>query len=135
MSRQLVLCEDDVEYMLKQAVDHYTASQTVQAERLLRGILAVDPEEWRAWQLLGSVLALEGYTVAASAMYKQCLKIKPDDMYALAALAEMSLAALRTADAGAYVERLVALDPDGRHPAANRVRRILAESIARMQDS
>jgi Flp pilus assembly protein TadD len=132
MARVFELPAEDREYMLKLAVEHYSENRLGQAERVLRGLLAVEPEEWRAWQLLGSCLAVQGFRIAAEKVYRRALELNPDDPYSLVALAEIALDALRWDDAKPLFERLFAIDPDGRDPAANRGRQILAQAKARL---
>jgi predicted Zn-dependent protease len=120
------LSADDREHMLAVAVEHYEADRLDQAEKVLRGLIAVAPKEVRAWQLLGSVLAVQGYRVAAQEVFKRAQALAPDDLYTLAALAEMALDALRWEDAKPLLSRLFELDPKGEHPAANRARERLA---------
>jgi Tfp pilus assembly protein PilF len=132
MARVYQLPEEDREYMLKLAVEHYSENRLGQAEKVLRGLLAAEPDDARAWQLLGSCLAVQGFRVAAEQVYKRALELDPKDAYALVALAEIALDALRWEDAKPLFERLFALDPDGTHPAANRGRRILAAAKERL---
>ncbi|MBN1962774.1 MAG: hypothetical protein JW841_17725 [Deltaproteobacteria bacterium] len=129
------LPKDDIEYMLKIAVEHYSASRWPEAERMLRGILAIEPDEWRAWQLLGSILLLQGFRIAADAVYRRCLEINPDDMYSLAAVSEIALDAMRYSDAEKYMKRLFELDPEGKHSAANRMRYVLAQMIKQNEEA
>jgi predicted Zn-dependent protease len=127
--RHFQLTAEDREYMLKRAVEHYTESQLAECEKVLRGLLALEPNDARAWQLLGSCLAVQGYRQAAEKVFQRVLELAHDDPYALAALAEIALDALRWKEAKAYLKRLFDQDPDGKHPAANRGRFILKRAI------
>ena len=130
MAKYSILPKEDVEYMLKTAVDHYSASRFHEAERLLRGILALEPDEWRAWQLLGSILLTQGFRVGADVVYRRCLEINPHDTYALAAVVEIALDAMRAKDAEPYLDRLFQQDPEGKHPAVNRIRYLMSQMQA-----
>lgn len=123
----------DREYMLAIAVEHYTEGRLPQCEKLLRGLLAAEPENTRGWELLGSCLAVQGYRSAAQQVYLRVLELAPNSPYALVALAEIALDAVRWNDAKLYLARLFELDPDGIHPAGNRGRKILQEGIQRFQ--
>lgn len=131
MARHFQLPAEDREYMLKVAVEHYTESRLHKCEKVLRGLLALEPENTRAWELLGSCLAVQGYRTAAEQVYLRVIELEPNSPYALAALAEIALDALRWEDAKKHLQALFVLDPEGRHPAANRGRLILQEGIKR----
>ena len=125
------LPEEDREHMLKLAVEHYTESRLDRCEKMLRGLLALEPANARAWELLASCLAVQGYRRAAEQIYLRVLELEPNSPYALAAVAEIALDALRWDDAKRHLEKLFALDPEGKHPAANRGRLILEQAIRR----
>jgi Tfp pilus assembly protein PilF len=126
-----LLVREDYEYALQLAVDRYSEGDLGGCEQLAKGLIALDPDDPRPYKLIGSVLLLQSYRIAAERYYRQALELDPDDLYTRAALAEIALDALRMDDARTHFERLFVLDPEGEHPAANRARRVLHEARAR----
>jgi tetratricopeptide (TPR) repeat protein len=114
--------------MLVAAVEYYSEGKYEECERLLRGLLVLEPEDPRPLKLLGSTLLLQDRRREAEIVYRRALDMDPEDPYALVAAAEIALDALRIDDALPLFERLFALDPDGAHPAANRGRKLLADA-------
>ena len=126
------LSDDDCSFMLREAVEHYSAGRFEPCERILRGLLVVDPGDTRPWKLLGSTFLFQDRRREARAAYEQALALEPDDPYTLVGLAEIALDAMRIDEGVALLERLFALDPDGRHPAVNRGRQVLHRTHARL---
>lgn len=126
------LTPDHYEHLLTLAANRYSEGELTAAEQILRGLVALEPDDSRPWALMGSVLFLQGFRAAAELAYRRANALEPDDPYVLVALAELALDALRWADALPYLQHLFGLDPEGEHPAANRGRQLLLEARHRL---
>ncbi len=123
----LAFPKDDWEAMLRTAVECYSAGRLSQAETILVGLMALDDSDARPVKLLASCLFQQHRHRDAEALYEQARSLDPRDPYALVALGEIKLKALKLGEAIAVFEQLFALDPKGLHPAANRGRKLVRE--------
>ncbi len=122
---QLALPKSDCDAMLRVAVESYGAGNLQQAETILVGLIALDERDARPVKLLGSVLLLQERHREAEQAYELAFALEQDDPYTLVALAEIKLKALKLDEAIPLFERLFAMDPGGKHPAANRGRQLV----------
>lgn len=125
MAKNHLLTAENREYVLGQAVEHYSAGEFDRAAQLLLGYIVLDESDARPWQLLGSVYLLQNRHGEALAAYSKAHALLPDEPYTLVALAEIALSTLHFDTAAAHLKRLFELDPAGVHPAANRGRMLL----------
>lgn len=132
LRQELSIAPEMFEGMLQQAVTHYTEGRLDESEVLLRGLSTLDPNDARPWKLLGAVMLLKHRDSDAVDAYRRALQLDPEDPYSLVGLAELRLNALQFGEAVALLSKLFAMDPDGKHPAANRGRELVDRAHARM---
>jgi cytochrome c-type biogenesis protein CcmH/NrfG len=121
------------EAMLKAAVELYGENKLVEAAELLRALTRLDPNDARAFKMLGSIGMLEHRRERALAAYERAYALDPKDPYTWVALAEIKLDYHEIEAALALCEKLFALDPKGEHPAANRARKLLKDAGAKFK--
>lgn len=120
------------EALLNTAIDCYSTGRFPEAEAILLGVTAAHPDEVRAWMLLGSTLMLQDRHTEAEQVYERAYALNPEDPYTLVSLGELKLNALKIDEAIALFGKLFAADPERKHPAANRGRKLVAEAHARL---
>jgi len=121
----LGLSHERIEGMLRAAVECYGDGDLGEAERILDGLIRLEPKDARAYKLLASIHVLDGHAGRARPFFEKALELDPKDPYVLVGLAEIYLDINRFAKAMPLFERLFALDPKGEHPAANRGRMLV----------
>lgn len=97
--------------MLLEAVDHYQAGRLADAERLLRRVLSVAPEDFDTVHLLGLVRHGQGDDRQAIEILSRAAELLPDNADVWVNLAEAHRAAGEIAEAEPLLRRGLALDP------------------------
>jgi tetratricopeptide (TPR) repeat protein len=97
---------------LQQGILMHQRGEFVEAERLYRGILSNDPNDFDAQHLLGVVLHQQGRDREALEMLSAALKIRPDEVVALSNCAATLCALERFDEALALLDRAIALRPE-----------------------
>ena len=102
----------------------YREGRLTSAVRLLRGLTALRPENGAYWSALGGVLTrMERYEEALPVL-SLAIHLRPEDIAAYVNRAECRIALGHVRAAAADLHRAMALDPNGRHPDAQRARRM-----------
>lgn len=125
--------KDIYEEMLRSAAHSYSNGEFKVACSILNGLINLDNTDSRAYKLLGSALLLQKKTPEAEEAYEIAISLDPTDPYTLVALTELKLRGLKLTEALPYLEKLLKLDPDGKHPAVNRGRKLAAEFYEKLQ--
>lgn len=94
------------------AIAHHTAGQLDEAEALYRQILALEPEDPDALNLLGLVLQDRGDLAESISLLNRALLTDPDFPEALTNLARAQIASGNAAEAVASANRAVQADPE-----------------------
>lgn len=68
----------DVSKQLSLAIRHHNSGQIAQAENIYRQILAVQPNNIRANNYLGTIAIQTGHIDAAMQLFQKCIALKPD---------------------------------------------------------
>ena len=121
------LSSDDFEAMLRSAAECYTNGALGQAITILAGLITIEKSDTRPFKLLGSCFLLQQNHEKAETTYARALELDPEDPYTLVALGELRLKGLKIVDAVPLFEKLFELDPGGKHPAANRGRKLVQD--------
>jgi cytochrome c-type biogenesis protein CcmH/NrfG len=111
--------------LLRAALECYDARDFARGETILLSLTALDAHDQRALKLLASTLLQQGKHQDAERRYQEAYELDPKDPYTLIALAELKLKVLKIAEAVPLFNALFAMDPEGKHPAANRGREAL----------
>jgi predicted Zn-dependent protease len=123
----------DAEEMLRVAVECYGNGQLSTAETILVGLITIVDGDARPVKLLASTLLMQNKHREAETLYERALELDAADPYTLVALGEIKLKALKITEAIPLFEKLFALDPEGKHPAANRGREVVKMYYTKMQ--
>ena len=123
----LGISSDTVEALLNRAAALYSEGQFETMRKTLDGVIALSPDDARAYTLIGSSFIQEGRDRDAETAYTAAYERDAEDPYTLVALGELKLRALDLPAAVPLFEKLFALDPDGTHPAANRGRGLVQD--------
>jgi tetratricopeptide (TPR) repeat protein len=123
----------DCDAMLRVAVECYGNGELAKAETILVGVMQLAERDARPVKLLASTLLLQEKHREAEALYERAHALDAADPYTLVALGEIKLKALKIKEAIPLFERLFDMDPDGKHPAANRGRDVVKSFYAKMK--
>ncbi len=96
--------------------------QLDEAQRLLEGLVAVDPENPYLHTCLGTVYMQKGMDDEARAAFGVALAFNPEDIVAHTYAGELALEAGDVEAAVEHFQKAVELDPEGQDPFANRAR-------------
>ena len=111
MSPQVIIAAGAMQARLQQAVTHKVAGEYEDAERLLRSILAEDPENSQAYRELGLVLGFTGMFDESIEALQRAVQLDPQYVDARNDLG-MSYAMLGMVDeAKAEFETVLEMDP------------------------
>lgn len=105
------------------AIGHQRAGRLLEAEALLRGVLATDSDEPSALFLLGSTVLTQGRSAEAAALLTRAVALRPDHQEQRQALARALLANGRAAEA------LDALAPLAANPALAEAQFLLGTAL------
>ncbi len=107
--------------------------QLDEAQRLLEGLVAVDPENPYLHTCLGTVYMQKGMDDEARAAFGVALAFNPEDIVAHTYAGELALEAGDVEAAVEHFQKAVELDPEGQDPFANRARTLslLVATIAK----
>lgn len=98
--------------MFAAALDHHRSGRTLEAERLYRSVLALDPGHAESLRLLGVIAGEAGKTDRALDLFRLSLEHGPDQPATLLNLAAALKQRGRAAEAAACYEATLALRPD-----------------------
>lgn len=103
------------------------------AQRLLEGLVAIDPENPYLHTCLGTVYMQKGMNEDARAAFGVALAFNPEDIVAHTYAGELALEAGDVEAAVGHFQKAVELDPEGKDPFANRARTLslLVATIAK----
>ena len=131
----MTLDEDHITGMLRAATACYSDGKLASVHAICAGIITLAPDDPRAHKLRAATYILERRHRDAESAYEAALKLEQNDPYSLVNLAEIKLRSLQFSAATALLHRLFALDPDKKHPAANRGRWLLQEMAGKLEHS
>lgn len=100
-----------IEQALQLANQLQVSGRLTEAERVLKGILQVDPKQAHALHLLGVVTYQAGQVVLALDLVRQAIALQPNAALFESNLAEMSRQQGRVAEAIEHGRRSIAIDP------------------------
>lgn len=120
-----------LEATLEAAVSYYSDGKFDDAEDLLLAVIDAQPQDARAFKLLGSIKMLTDKRRDAQRYFEQALALEPDDPYVLVALGELKIDVQRIQEGVDLIKRL--LDAHQQHPAANRGRQLLKHTYERLK--
>ena len=124
--------------LLLAAFDAVHRHQDVEAERLYREVLSSHPDDVEAWVFLGEVISFYGLwrgraIAEARHAFERALALDSTNIAALDNLGWIAAMEERFEEGAALTERMLALQPDGHHAAASRMRLALARRDERAE--
>lgn len=107
---------------LRIAHTYFSQGMLDPAEKILRGVMLVDPKNAYAYAMLGAIEQQREKYEESIRHYSAALLLFPDDFNALTNRGEVYLLCGRMKEAAADFQKVSSLDPEGRNPYANRAR-------------
>ncbi len=124
--KELVGFEDSsVENLIKLSWTYYQQGKLDVAEKILRGLTAIDPENSLTHSALGAVLTRKGDAEDAIKELDVALELNPKDIAAYVNRGEAYFRLGRMEESIADFRKAIELDPEGKDSGANRARVIL----------
>ena len=124
--------DSTVEALLNQAASLYSDGDHPQMRKLLRGVIALAPDDPRPHTLLGSSYLLEGRDLDAERAYSEAYTRDSSDPYTLVALGELKLRSLQLEAAVMLFKQLFEHVDHQTHPAAIRAHQLLRDYYQRL---
>jgi Flp pilus assembly protein TadD len=103
----------------------FMQGQLQKAQSILEGLIVLDPSNAYAHGLLGAIYQKKEDSRMAVAHYSQALTLFPDDIDSLVNRGEIYLKTGLFQEAALDLKKAISLDPDRKHPAANRGRLLM----------
>ena len=100
----------------------FTEGRLIEAKKIFEGMAALDSRNPYIHGMLAAIYQKEGNDEAAIARYSLALRLFPKDIQSRCNRAELLLKAGRVMEAADDLKAAIELDPDHKHPAANRAR-------------
>ncbi len=124
--KELVGFEDQsVEDLLKLSWVYYSEGKLDVAEKLLRGLATIDPENSLTHSALGAVLCRKGDNEEAIRELNTALELNSQDISAYVNRGEAYFRLGKLEESVNDFKKAIELDPEGKDPGANRARVIL----------
>jgi Putative Zn-dependent protease, contains TPR repeats len=104
----------------------YEQGRYPESRAIIEGCVVLDPGNPYLHALLGSVYQKEGHLAAAIDRYSTAVTIFPGDIHSYVNRGEIFLKQGKFQEAADDLKKAADLDPDGKNPAANRARMLIA---------
>jgi tetratricopeptide (TPR) repeat protein len=115
----------DPRALFQEALAHFQSGRMAEAESLLRGCIAADPQRAEALELLGGAISAQGRMAEALEWYDRAKPLRPASPSLRHSCAQVLFGLGRAPEALAELEEAVKLKPD-LHPAWNQMGAVLA---------
>ena len=100
----------------------FTEGRYEEARQLFEGLALLDAKNPYNHGMLGAIYQRLGNVEAAIARYSKALSLFSNDIYSLTNRGELLLKTGKLQEAAEDLKKAIALDPEKKHPAANRAR-------------
>ncbi|MCW5964410.1 MAG: tetratricopeptide repeat protein [Bryobacterales bacterium] len=121
----LGLSQEQIQAFAALGFSSYQQGRTDEAREIFEGLIALDSTSYFGWAGLGAIELTEDNLEAAEQSLLSAVQRNGTDTTVLANLGEVYLRKGEAAKATGYLQKALALDPDGLDPATNRARAIL----------
>jgi protein O-GlcNAc transferase len=101
----------NIEESLKTAVEHHKAGRWIEAHKLYKQVLAIDPDEPDALRLMGQLVFAWGNAPAAADLIRKAIKLRPGVVDFHIDLARVCMAQAQYSQAVASLHHALELDP------------------------